>query len=188
MVQTEIPTTTGVAKDPVETNWIPVSYLWPLRFILGFQFLSAWARRYINAPAKLDWYAKSNIAHKFSTMMPHALPPIRAMMQWLLLHPHLAWAFLIMFTWIEFTVGLFLLTGTMTRLAALGGTLLSFGMLFGNGWLGTACIDEFQIGTVEGIGAMIFLFIGAGSFSVDHWIHKYWDGHVRLGKLDIHLT
>ncbi len=121
-------------------------------------------------------------------MMPHALPPIRAMMQWLLLHPHLAWAFLITFTWIEFTVGLFLLTGTMTRLAALGGTLLSFGMLFGNGWLGTACIDEFQIGTVEGIGAMIFLFIGAGSFSVDHWIHKYWDGHVRLGKLDIHLT
>ncbi len=171
-----------------ETIWIPTSYLWPLRFILGFQFLTAWARRYLNAPSKLDWYAKSNIGHKFSTMMPHALPPIRAMIQWLILHPHWAWAFLIGFTWIEFTVGLFLLTGTLTRLAALGGALLSFGMLFGNGWLGTACIDEFQIGTVEGIGSMILLFVGSGSLGVDHWIHKYWDGHLRLGSLDLHLT
>lgn len=121
-------------------------------------------------------------------MMPHALPPIRIMINWLILHPHIAWAFLIGFSWIEFTVGLFLLTGTFTRLAAFGGALLSFGMLFGNGWLGTACVDEFQIGSVEGIAAMVLMFVGAGTFGFDRWINRFWDGHIRVGKIDIHLT
>lgn len=187
MVQTPSRDTAKTTQEP-ETTWIPTSYLWPLRFILGFQFLTAWARRYLNAPGKLDWYAKSNIGHKFSTMMPHALPPIRAMIHWLLLHPHWAWAFLVAFTWTEFAVGLFLLTGTLTRLAALGAALLSLGMLLGNGWLGTACIDEFQIGTVEGIGSLILVFVGSGTFGVDHWIHKYWNGHVTIGSWDLHLT
>ena len=174
------------AKDV--DSWVPSSYLWPLRFIIGFQFFTAWARRYLNAPSKMDWYSKHNIAHKFSTMMPHALPPIQGMIRWLLLHPHWAWDFLIIFSWVEFVVGLFLLTGTLTRLAAFGAAVLSFSMLFGNGWLGTACVDEFQIGSVEGIAAMVLMFVGAGGLGVDRWIHKYWDGHLRIGRWNLHLT
>lgn len=171
-----------------DVQLVPMSYLWPLRFILGFQFLTAWVRRYINAPGKIDYYASSNIGHKFSSFMPHALGPIKAIVQFLVMRPHLAWVFLITFSWIELAVGLCLLTGTLTRFAALGGVLLSFSMLFGNGWQGTTCIDEFQIGTVEGIACMVFLFVGGGSGSIDHWLHKRWDGYVRIGRLKIHLA
>ena len=119
-------------------------------------------------------------------MVPHALPPIRDFVNWLILHPYWGWAFLIVFTWTEFLVGLFLLTGTLTRSAAFGAAMLSFSMLFGNGWMGTACVDAFQIGTVD-IAAMVFMFV-AGGLGVDGWLHSYWDGHLRIGRWDLHLT
>lgn len=176
------------ASKGSETTMVPISYLWPLRFILGFQFLTAWVRRYVNAPSKLNYLAKSNIGHKFNEFLPHALGPVQVMIRYLVLRPHLAWDFLIAFSWIELAVGLGLLTGTLTRTVALGGALLSLGMLFGNGWQGTTCIDEFQIGTVEGIACMVFLFTGSGPGSIDRWLHKKWDGYLHIGRWHIHLT
>lgn len=195
--------TAGTAAPGTETNekvrepkrrwtlgdrWIPSSYMVPLRFIIGFQFLAAWFRRYVNEPSKMDPKSSSNMAHKLSTMIPHAMPPIRQLLNALVMHPNTTWHFLIIFSFIEFAVGLCLMTGTLTRIAALGAALLSFGMLFGNGWLGTACVDEFQIGSVEGIAAMVLMFTGAGTFGVDVWLHRYWDGHLHIGKLDLHLA
>ncbi len=176
------------AAEKRTTDWIPVNFLIAIRFVLGWQFISAAFRRYLNAPSKLDYYAKSNIGHKFSTMVPHSIWPLNHLMSGLILHPHIAFGFLIVFTWIEFTVGLFLITGTLTRLSALGAVLLSFGILWGDGWQGVTCVDEWQIGTVEGIGAMIFMFAGSGRWGVDAWLHKHWDGYVRIGKLKIHLA
>ena len=188
MVQGGLSSSIVEDKKQRESQIMPLSYLWPLRFILGFQFFTAWVRRYFNAPQKLDYYAQSNIGHKFQSFLPHALGPVKTIVGYLVLRPHLAWDFLIVFSWIECLVGLCLMTGTLTRLAALGGMLLSFGMLFGNGWQGTTCIDEFQIGTVEGIACMVFLFTGAGSGSFDHWIHKKWDGYIKIWRWFIHLT
>jgi thiosulfate dehydrogenase [quinone] large subunit len=70
----------------------------------------------------------------------------------------------------------------------LGAVLLSFGILWGDGWQGVTCVDEWQIGTVEGIGAMIFMFAGSGRWGIEAWLHKYWDGYVHIGKIKIHLA
>ncbi len=169
-------------------RWIPVNYLIAVRFILGWQFISAAFRRYLNDPSKLDYAAKSNIGHKFSTMVPHSIWPLNHIMSALILHPHMAFDFLIVFTWIEFTVGLFLITGTLTRLSALGAVLLSFGILWGDGWQGVTCVDEWQIGTVEGIAAMVFMFAGSGPWGIDRWLLKHWDGYIHIGFWRIRIA
>lgn len=166
---------------------VPISYLWALRVILGIQFLSAWARRYINVPSKMNFNASGNVAQKFSQFMPHAIWPVKPIIQAIIIHPSLAAGFLILFSWIEFLVGLFLITGTLTRLAGLGATLLSLVILLGAGWLGTSCVDEWQIGSVEGVAAMIFMFVGSGRQGVDYFIRQRWDGRLKIGKLRIPL-
>ena len=50
------------------------------------------------------------------------------------------------FTLIEAVVGICLLVGLCTRAAAAGVTLLALGILLSAGWLGTTCVDEWQIG------------------------------------------
>lgn len=169
------------------TEKIPLSYLWALRFILGFQFVSAFARRFINAPAKMDPHSPAFMGNKFSEFMPHAMWPVKPILNAIILHPGLTFDFLVFFSFVELIVGLFLITGTFTRLAALGAALLCLSILMGAGWMGTSCVDEWQIGTVEGIGAMIFMFTGGGRYSIDHWLRRYWNGSFKLGKIDIHL-
>ncbi|AUW92745.1 TQO small subunit DoxD [Sulfobacillus thermotolerans] len=169
-------------------RWIPNNYLIATRFVLGWMFISAAFRRWFNAPSKLEYASKHNIGGKFSTMVPHAIWPLNHLMNTLILHPHTAFGFLIIFTWIEFLVGLFLITGTLTRLSALGAVLLSFGILWGDGWQGTTCVDEWQIGTVEGIAAMVFMFSGAGPWSLDRWLLRNWDGYVHIGPWRIRLA
>lgn len=166
---------------------IPMSYLWALRFILGFQFVSAFARRYINVPAKMEPSSKSFIGAKFSEFMPHAMWPVQPILQAVIVHPNVTFGFLTFFSFVELIVGLFLITGTFTKLAAFGAALLCLVILLGAGWMGTSCVDEWQIGTVEGIGAMIFMFAGGGSLSVDHWLRRYFSGTIKLGKWHIHL-
>lgn len=166
---------------------IPISYLWTLRVILGIQFLSAWARRYVNVPSKMNFNAPGNVAQKFSQFMPHAIWPVKPIIQAIIIHPPVAAGFLILFSWIEFLVGLFLITGTLTRLAGLGAALLSLVILLGAGWLGTSCVDEWQIGSVEGAASMIFMFVGAGRQGVDYFIRQRWDGRLKIGKWRIPL-
>ncbi|HRW53442.1 MAG TPA: TQO small subunit DoxA domain-containing protein, partial [Phycisphaerae bacterium] len=71
------------------------------------------------------------------------------------------------FTIIEGVVGLALMTGLMTRLMGLATSALALGILLGAGWLGTTCLDEWQIG-VLGVGAgLAFAFAGGGDYSLD---------------------
>ena len=166
---------------------VPISYLWALRVILGIQFLSAWARRYVNVPSKMDFNSPGNVGQKFSQFMPHAIWPVKPIIHAIIIHPPIAAGFLILFSWIEFLVGLFLITGTLTRLAALGASLLSLLILLGAGWLGTSCVDEWQIGSVEGAASMIFIFVGAGKQGIDNFIRSKWDGQIKIGKWRIPL-
>lgn len=170
---------------PVE--FVPISYLWALRLVLGFQFLSAFMRRYINVPAKMDPTSSGFIGHKFSEFFPHAIWPVKPILLAIIQHPPVTFAFLTFFSFIELLVGLFLITGTLTKLAGFGAALLSLMILFGSGWLGTSCVDEWQIGTVEGIAAMVFMFAGSGRWSVDHWLRRFWNGQIKLGRFQISL-
>jgi|GEM_PF-601581 len=166
---------------------VPMSYLWTLRFVIGFQFLTAFARRYINAPAKMNPSSPEYMGHKFSEFYPHAIWPVKPILYVIIQNPGMTYGFLTFFSIIELLVGLFLITGTLTKLAGFGGAFLSLMILLGSGWMGTSCVDEWQIGTVEGIAAMIFMFSGSGRWSVDHWLRRYWSGTIKLGRLHVSL-
>lgn len=64
---------------------------------------------------------------------------------------------MVIFTIIEAIVGLFIMLGLMTRLMSVGVLALATGILLGSGWLGTTCLDEWQIG-ILGISTGFALF------------------------------
>ncbi len=138
----------------------------PIRLILGWQFFSAFLRRVVNAPEKLDPNSSAYMGHAFNHFLPHALF-IKPMIEFLITHVHLLYIFLFTFTIIEGLVGIGLIFGLLTRLSALGAALLSFGILLGSGWLGSTCVDEWQIG-IAGIGCgIVVMCFGGGQFSID---------------------
>jgi len=145
----------------------------PFRLVLAWIFFSAFWRRVVLAPAKLDPDSAAYVGHKFNTFLPQALG-IRPMLEYLIVHENLLYTFLIVFTIIEGLVGLALFLGLGTRLAALGTALLSGGILLGAGWLGSTCLDEWQIGVLGFAGGSFVAFTGAGPFSLDSWWQNKW--------------
>lgn len=143
----------------------------PIRLILGWQFFSAFLRRVVNDPEKLDPNSAAFMGHAFNHFLPHALF-IKPMIEYLITNPHLLYIFLVTFTIIEGLVGVGLLLGLFTRLSAIGTTLLSLGILLGSGWLGSTCVDEWQIG-IAGIASGLIIFsFGGGIFSFDNLFFK----------------
>ncbi|MEJ2673172.1 MAG: TQO small subunit DoxD [Deltaproteobacteria bacterium] len=143
----------------------------PIRLILGWQFFSAFLRRMLSAPEKLDPTSPAYMGHAFNHFLPHSLF-IKPLIKYLIIHPDILYFFLVTFTIIEGLVGIGLLLGFFTRIAALGATGLSLGILLGSGWLGSTCVDEWQIG-IAGIGTgLVILSLGAGVFSLDQLFLK----------------
>jgi uncharacterized membrane protein YphA (DoxX/SURF4 family) len=143
----------------------------PIRLVLGWQFLSAFLRRVVNDPQKLDPNSPAFMGHAFNHFLPHALF-IKPMIEYLITNPHLMYIFLVTFTIIEGLVGIGLLFGLFSRLSAISATLLSLGILLGSGWLGSTCVDEWQIG-IAGIATGLVIFsLGGGLFSLDYVFFK----------------
>lgn len=143
--------------------------LFGLRMMSGWLFLSAFLRRVVLAPEKLDPASMEYVGIKFNTFLPHAVG-IQPMLEYLLTHGDLLYIFLIVFTIIEGLCGLGLMLGFFTRLTALGTSCLSFGILLGAGWLGSTCLDEWQIG-VSGVAAgFTMMMAGSGYYSMDNLI------------------
>lgn len=145
----------------------------PLRWVTGWLFFSAFWRRVVLAPAKLDPDAAGYVGFKFNHFLPNAIL-IKPMLVYLLSNPDLLYIFLIVFTIIECLVGLALIFGFLTRLASLGVALLSWGILMGAGWIGTTCLDEWQIGAFGISTGLLLVLTGAGPWSLDNWWQKKW--------------
>ena len=139
-----------------------------LRWVIGWLFFSALWRRMILAP-KLDPEFAGYVGHKFNHFLPGAIG-IDGMIEFLVTHPDWLHGFLIVFTLIEGLVGLALLVGLLTRISALGVALLSGGILLGAGWLGTTCLDEWQIGVLGMAGSWVLMLSGSGPISLDGWL------------------
>jgi len=160
------------AAVPVATS-APATWaglvLTPIRWIAGFMFLSAFIRRVISMPVKMDPTAKEYVGHSFAHFIPHSII-VTPFINYLVQHPHALYPFLVVFTTIEGLVGLLLILGLLTRLASVGSGLLALGILLGSGWLGSTCVDEWQIGALlVGIAAVLALS-GGGPISVDGWL------------------
>lgn len=153
-----------------------VSSLWagnvllPLRLVLGWTYFSAFWRRLV-LENKLDMDAAGYVGEKFNHFLPNALL-IQGPIEFFLLRPELLWWKLLIFTLIEAAVGLALIFGIATRAAGIAVSGLALGILLGAGWLGTTCLDEWQVGLL-GIGAGLAVFFGGGgSVSLDALIKQ----------------
>ena len=130
--------------------------LTPLRWVIGWTYFSAFWRRVI-LENKLDPEAAGYIGEKFNHFLPNALG-IKPIIEYLVLNPDMLEINMIAFTVIEAIVGLFLILGWFTRLMSVGVFMLALGILLGSGWLGTTCLDEWQIGVLGVAGGFVLYF------------------------------
>ena len=141
-----------------------------VRWVIGWTYFSAFYRRLI-LDYKLDPETPGYIGEKFNHFLPNALG-IQPMIQYLVENPESLWWAMVIFTIVEGIVGLFIILGLFTRLMSIGVFFLAMGILLGAGWIGTTCLDEWQIG-VLGIATGFTLFLtGSGRYSMDNYLMK----------------
>ncbi|MFP4289420.1 MAG: TQO small subunit DoxD [Bacteroidota bacterium] len=139
-----------------------------VRLVLGWTYFSAFWRRVVIAN-KLDPEAPGYIGEKFNNFLPNALG-IKPLIQYLVENPDLLWINMVIFTIVEAIAGLLIIFGLFTRLMSIVIFGLALGVLLGAGWIGTTCLDEWQIG-VLGIASGFVLFLtGSGKYSLDNYL------------------
>lgn len=141
-----------------------------LRFVVGWTYFSAFWRRLI-LDNKLDPQMAGYIGEKFNHFLPNALG-IKPLIEYLVSNPSLLYWAMVIFTLIEATVGLFIMLGFMTRLMSIGVFLLATGILLGAGWLGTTCLDEWQIGILGMASGFTLFFTGGGKYALDSYLQN----------------
>lgn len=139
-----------------------------LRIVTGWTYFSAFWRRLV-LEDKLDPETAGYIGEKFNHFLPNALG-IQPLIEYLVTHPDALWWSMISFTIIEGIVGLFFMLGLFTRLMSIGVFGLAFGILLGAGWLGTTCLDEWQIGVLGLASGFTVFFTGGGKFALDNYL------------------
>lgn len=153
-------------KTPSPPSLHPGLLATPLRWVLGWLFFSALWRRVVLAPSKLDLSAPGNLGIKLNHFLPHALDPTGTL-AWTLEHPEVLRPMLIVVTIVEGLAGLGLLLGLFTRLSGALTAFLSGVILFSAGWLGTTCLDEWQIGVLGIAGGAVVALTGSGPIALD---------------------
>ncbi len=141
-----------------------------LRWVTGWTYFSAFWRRLV-LENKLNPDEAGYIGEKFNHFLPNALG-IKPLIENLVSNPESLWWAMLVFTIIEGVVGLLFMLGLWTRLMSIGVFGLALGILLGAGWLGTTCLDEWQIG-VLGVAAGFTIFLtGGGKYSVDNRLQR----------------
>ncbi|GGH30155.1 DoxX family membrane protein [Sphingobacterium alkalisoli] len=139
-----------------------------LRWVIGWTYFSAFWRRLI-LENKLIPEEAGYLGEKFNHFLPNALG-IKPIIEYLVSNPDALQIAMVTFTIVEAVVGLFIILGLFTRLMSVGVFLLALGILLGSGWLGTTCLDEWQIG-VLGVSSGFTLFLtGSGAYSLDGYL------------------
>ena len=139
-----------------------------LRLVTGWTYFSAFWRRLV-LENKLNPDAAGYIGEKFNHFLPNALG-IKPIIEYLVTHPESLWWAMAAFTIIEGVVGLLFMLGLFTRLMSIGVFSLAMGILLGSGWLGTTCLDEWQIGILGLASGFTIFFSGSGKHSLDYWL------------------
>lgn len=162
-----------------------------IRLVIGWTYFSAFWRRLI-LDNKLIPDEAGYIGEKFNHFLPNALG-IKPLIEYLVTHPEALHRAMVAFTIIEAIVGLLIILGAFTRLMSLGVFGLAMGILLGSGWLGTTCLDEWQIGVLGISGGFTLFLTGSGSYSLDNFFirnntplsDKRWFRWIGSGNLPI---
>lgn len=139
-----------------------------LRWVIGWTYFSAFWRRLILEDKLIPGEA-GYIGEKFNHFLPNALG-IKPVIEYLVSNPEVLQVSMITFTIVEALVGLFLIFGLFTRLMSVGVLFLAMGILLGSGWLGTTCLDEWQIGVLGVASGFVLFLTGSGAFSLDKYL------------------
>ncbi len=165
-------TQNNINVKPAEQSYLLAgSFTLALRLVVGWTYFSAFWRRMI-LEDKLNPDEAGYIGEKFNHFLPNALG-IKPIIEFLVSNPEYLWWAMLAFTIIEAIVGLFIMLGLFTRLMSLGVLGLATGILLGSGWIGTTCLDEWQIGILGMATGFALVFTGGGRYSLDEiWLKK----------------
>lgn len=153
-------------QEPSKAYVLAGIFTLSLRLIVGWTYFSAFWRRLV-LENKLISDATGYIGEKFNHFLPNSIG-IKPIIEYLVSTPDLLWWAMVIFTLVEGIVGLLYMLGFFTRLMSIGVFSLAFGILLGSGWLGTTCLDEWQIG-ILGVSAGFTIFLsGGGKYSLDY--------------------
>ena len=153
-------------QEPSKAYVLAGIFTLSLRLIVGWTYFSAFWRRLV-LENKLIPDATGYIGEKFNHFLPNSIG-IKPIIEYLVSTPDLLWWAMVIFTLVEGIVGLLYMLGFFTRLMSIGVFSLAFGLLLGSGWLGTTCLDEWQIG-ILGVSAGFTIFLsGGGKYSLDY--------------------
>lgn len=139
-----------------------------LRWVIGWTYFSAFWRRLI-LENKLIPEEAGYIGEKFNHFLPNALG-IKPIIEYLVSNPETLQISMVVFTIIEAIVGLFIILGLFTRIMSIGVFSLAMGILLGSGWLGTTCLDEWQIGVLGIAGGFTLYLTGSSYYSLDNYL------------------
>lgn len=165
-----------------------------LRLVVGWTYFSAFWRRLVLVN-KLDPEAAGYIGEKFNHFLPNAFI-IKPIIEYLVLNPDTLFYAMVAFTIIEGIVGLLMMFGLFTRLMSIGVFGLAMGILLGSGWIGTTCLDEWQIGVLGIATGFTIFFTGSGKYSLDNLlarkkpalVSKKWFRFLGSGVLPIKIN
>lgn len=163
----------------------------PLRWVVGWTYFSAFWRRLI-LDNKLIPEEAGYIGEKFNHFLPNALG-IKPIIEYLVSNPESLQIAMITFTIVEAIVGLFIILGLFTRLMSIGVFFLAMGILLGSGWIGTTCLDEWQIGVLGVASGFVLFLTGSSTYSLDNYLmnksigftKKKWFSYMGSGGLPI---
>lgn len=139
-----------------------------VRCIQGFIYWGGGSRRFIYAPAKIDYTQPTWMANKFQSAMPGALLGMDHVIAYMLQHFWLLYAGVILFSAAELVAGAALMAGLMTRAAALLSMVFSIMLMLMFGWQGATCIDEWTMAACNLAMGATLLLAGSGAFSLDN--------------------
>ena len=145
-----------------------------VRFVQGFIYWGGGSRRFFYAPGKLDPDSPVWMANKLQTAIPGALFGVGDIIKFLLLHFWLLYPAIIVFSAVELVAGLMLITGTLTRLAALATVGLSILLMIIFGWQGGTCLDEWTMAACNLAMGVSLLLIGSSAYSIDNVLARKW--------------
>jgi len=162
-----------------------------LRWVIGWTYFSAFWRRLI-LDNKLIPEEAGYIGEKFNHFLPNALG-IKPIIEYLVSNPEALQISMVIFTIVEAIVGLFIIFGLFTRLMSIGVFFLAMGILLGSGWIGTTCLDEWQIGVLGVASGFVLFLTGSGAYSLDNYLmnkpyqftNKKWFAFLGSGELPI---
>ncbi|ADY51165.1 TQO small subunit DoxD domain-containing protein [Pseudopedobacter saltans DSM 12145] len=162
-----------------------------LRWVIGWTYFSAFWRRLI-LDNKLIPEEAGYIGEKFNHFLPNALG-IKPIIEYLVSNPDALQISMVTFTIVEAIVGLLIIAGFFTRLMSIGVFFLAMGILLGSGWLGTTCLDEWQIGVLGVAGGFTLFLTGSSNYSLDYYLmnkscrftNKKWFAYLGSGALPI---